>query len=99
MCCGLYEVTGVVRTTAHGYELRVAEGSVSETRFTPLRRDEPKLFPYVDLSVKSVLKVLDRFDGNHAKIESIQSIALRLPDPLRAMDSKFTLTQEMDCRK
>ena len=100
LACGVYELNGTVRQNEAGTRVVVAEGTMSETSFTFTRREELKLLPYKDAPIRTSVLILTPFNGTRAKVEKIESVDFRVPDPLRsAADSNYRVKQSLNCDK
>lgn len=96
--CGRYTIDGVVRKNPHhGLILVVNEKSKSENKLTFKSGELSKVALYIDKSI-SMEAVILKIDGTRGEVSSIESVKLRLPDPLHPdLDGGFILRKKMEC--
>ncbi len=98
LACGVYEVNGVVRSSAEGYGIVVNEGTKSEVHLSVPVLEAVKMFSFKNQPVKCVVQILKPIDGTHASIDQLVSIDLRVPDPLHpALNTYVRLNRKLKC--
>lgn len=97
--CGEYTARGIVRGANAEVKLIVNEKTQSETVISMPKPEQIRMAGYLDKHVTIKLLLTKAFDGMTGFSEKIINTQLRIPDPIKAMDTGLELVKKMDCQK
>ena len=96
--CGLYQVSGVARSSQKGPVMVVNEKSQSEFSIRVPITNEAKLAPYIDKTfIAKVSFEKKPVEGNYQAV--VKEIVSRVPNPLSPKDSGVKILSEAKCKK
>lgn len=96
--CGEYTARGVVRAANSEIKIIVNEKTQSETVISMPRLEQAKIAGHLDKPVTINLLLTKPFDGMTGVSEKIIKIQLRIPDPIKAMDTGLILNNKTKCQ-
>jgi hypothetical protein len=97
--CGEYNARAIVRVIDSEMKIVVNEKTQSETVISMPLLEQGKIAGHIDKPVTIKLLLTKKFNGMTGVSDKILSTELRIPDPLKAMDTGLTLIKKMDCTK
>lgn len=97
--CGEYNARAVVRVIDSEMKIVVNEKTQSETVISMPLMEQGKIAGHIDKPVTIKLILTKKFNGMTGVADKIISTELRIPDPIKAMDTGLTLVKKMDCSK
>jgi hypothetical protein len=100
--CGLYDIHGIIEYSKADsrYIYFVNKGSLSEYQFIIDLKDEIKIAPFIERSIKMRAFVSEEPVGHKGKFQNILSLEYGPADPLLLKNnSNFFLVKKEKCRK
>lgn len=97
--CGEYNARAVVRIIDSEMKIVVNETTQSEMIISMPLLEQGKVAGHINRPVTIKLLLTKKFDGMKGVSDKILSTELRIPDPIKAMDTGLTLVKKMDCTK
>jgi hypothetical protein len=97
--CGEYNTRAVVRVIDSEIRIVVNEKTQSETIISMSKLEQGRLAGHIDKPVTIKLILTKKFNGMTGVADKIISTELRIPDPIKAMDTRLTLIKKMDCSR
>ena len=96
--CGEYTARGIVRAVNSEIKIIVNEKTQSETVISMPRLEQAKIAGHLDKPVTINLLLNKPFDGMTGVSEKIIKIGLRIPDPIRPLDTGLKLNKQTKCQ-